>query len=271
MYDLRVLHVDVLIPNPDNAQEMDEITFSRLVEEIREVGFTAPITVVDLEDGMFQLLSGEHRWRAAQVVGLDEIPAQVLPLADWDEDLRAFALVRHNVLQGKVNHEKFLALYNRMAAKYGKDAMPNMFAFTDKQQFKKLIGEVGQSLKKSLPNKQMQKEFEERANEARSVDDLGEIIQTLYQKYGDTVNQSFMVFTFGKQEHIYVAMNAKMRKAMGKVLDYVAVSGEDINDVMRPVVDSCARAATKQWEALKKKQEEEGPQEPDEEEDPVAF
>ena len=49
---LRVADISVLeiVPNENNANEMNENSFNRLVDEIRDVGFLVPIHVVPFAD-----------------------------------------------------------------------------------------------------------------------------------------------------------------------------------------------------------------------------
>jgi len=242
-HDLRHIPIDQLVPNPWNPQSMEESMFTRLVDEIQENGCTAAIQVVALADGKYRIIGGEHRWKACQQAGLDEVPCTVLTGNRWqDEDLQKFETVRLNVIGGKMNPDKFIKLYTEMVEKYGKDAIQQLMGYTDTRAFQKLVGEVKRGMKQSLP-KEMHAEFDEKAHEAKTVEDLGTIIQTLFAKYGDTVQQSYMVFTFGKQEHVYIQMTRPMKKALDKVLNYCRESGADINEFLGPVFDDAALKA----------------------------
>lgn len=243
-YPLEYLSVDVLVPTRSNPQSMDDPTFTRLVKEIgREgVGFISPITVVDLQNGRYRIIGGEHRWRAAKEAQLDAVPALILPLDEWDEDLQEFEVVRLNVLAGKLNAEKMIELYNRMAEKYGKEPLQEMFAFTDQRAFKRIIGEIGSQVKKSLTPEQSKK-FEQKAKNAKSMDDLAVILQELFNEYGDTLDKSFMVFVYGAKKHIYVRLNQKGRRAMDVVLRYCAFANKDINDFLAPVLKEAGKRA----------------------------
>jgi len=242
-HELKHIPIEKLVANPWNPQNMDEAMFTRLVDEIKENGCTAAIQVVALEDGNYRIIGGEHRWKACQAAGVDEVPCTVLIGKRWqDEDLQKFETVRLNVIGGKMNPEKFLKLYQEMADKYGKDALQQLMGYVDTRQFQKLVGDVKRGMKQSLP-KEMHAEFDEKAKEAKTVEDLGTIIQTLFAKYGDTVQQSYMVFTFGKNEHVYVQMTRPMKKALDKVLNYCRESGADINEFLAPILDAAALKA----------------------------
>ncbi len=60
---------------------MDEEKLAELVESIREHGVVQPVLVRPTGDG-YELVAGERRWRAAQLVGLESIPAVV---KDYDD------------------------------------------------------------------------------------------------------------------------------------------------------------------------------------------
>jgi galactose-1-phosphate uridylyltransferase len=106
-------------------------------------------------------------------------------------------------------------------------------------------------VKQALP-KEAQAEFDEKAKEARTVADLSDIIQMLFAKYGETVPKSYMIFTYGRQEHVYVQMNPKMKRSLDKAMNYCRESGTDINDFFAPLLDAAAKAAAKE---LSKKSE----------------
>lgn len=68
----------------------DEVALGRLADSIRRDGVMQPVLLrpggggeVDREGGgMFELVAGERRWRAAEMVGLERLPAIVVELSD---------------------------------------------------------------------------------------------------------------------------------------------------------------------------------------------
>jgi ParB family chromosome partitioning protein len=71
-------------PNPYQPRHRsDEAEIESLAESIREHGVLQPILVTELLDG-YQLVAGERRFRAAQLAGLERIPAVVRQLSDRD-------------------------------------------------------------------------------------------------------------------------------------------------------------------------------------------
>lgn len=235
-YDLKTVSVESLEPNSWNAQTQDPATFNRLREEIRKYGCIDPIEVIPLDSGKYRIIGGEHRWRACLAEDVKEVPVIALTDAQWkDEDLQKFVTVRLNTIRGKIDPEKFAKLYNEMADKYGADALQDLLGFTDAKGFQKLLSTVSKGL--GGMSKEAKKKFDESAKEAKTVEELTAILNDLFAKYGDTMDQSFMVFTHGKREHIYVAMDTKMKRAMEKVTEYCKLHKEDINTVMAPVTE----------------------------------
>jgi len=83
-----------IIPNPTQPRtQFDDEALQELAASIRQLGVIQPITVKKSSDGKYIIISGERRWRASQVVGLESLPAYIRE-AD-DENLHAMALVEN--------------------------------------------------------------------------------------------------------------------------------------------------------------------------------
>lgn len=75
---LEELPVGSILPNPHQPRvHFDEETLAELSASIRQLGVLQPVLVRPLEDGTYQLVAGERRWRAARRAGLQLIPAIV--------------------------------------------------------------------------------------------------------------------------------------------------------------------------------------------------
>lgn len=65
-------------PNPNQPRKsFEDEALSSLAASIAAMGIIQPILVNEIEDGQYQIIAGERRWRAARRVGLDTIPAIV--------------------------------------------------------------------------------------------------------------------------------------------------------------------------------------------------
>ena len=75
---LRQIPVDEIQPNPAQPRKrLDQAALGALAASIRERGVLQPIIVRPGEAGGFEIVAGERRWRAAQLAGLQTIPALV--------------------------------------------------------------------------------------------------------------------------------------------------------------------------------------------------
>lgn len=70
-----------------------------LAESVRKSGILQPILVRPLEQGGYEIVDGERRWRAAQAVGLSEVPVNVQAMTDEQARYGAMAanLVREDL------------------------------------------------------------------------------------------------------------------------------------------------------------------------------
>lgn len=79
--------IELLSPGPYQPRtNFTPEALSELAESIREKGIIQPILVRrhPARAGEFQIIAGERRWRAAQIVGLHEVPVIVREMADTE-------------------------------------------------------------------------------------------------------------------------------------------------------------------------------------------
>src|SRR6478752_6862274 len=81
--ELRDLPIDLILPNPRQPRRrFDEQTLAALAGSLGERGVLQPVLVRPKPGGTYELVAGERRWRAAQIAGLENIPALVRPRGD---------------------------------------------------------------------------------------------------------------------------------------------------------------------------------------------
>ncbi len=81
------LGVEVLEPSPfQPRREMDETALDELAASITQRGILQPLLVRPhpSKDGVYQIIAGERRWRAAQRAQVHEVPVLVRTLSDSD-------------------------------------------------------------------------------------------------------------------------------------------------------------------------------------------
>jgi ParB family transcriptional regulator, chromosome partitioning protein len=76
--ELRELAVDLIAPSPTQPRRrFDEDALAALAESLGERGVLQPVLVRPRPGGTYEIVAGERRWRAAQIAGLETIPALV--------------------------------------------------------------------------------------------------------------------------------------------------------------------------------------------------
>lgn len=90
--------IDRIKPNPKQPRlNIDQADLESLAQSICENGLIQPIVVEITDEGDYILHDGERRWRAAQIAGLEEIPAHVVASDDVSDRDRLTRAVVANV------------------------------------------------------------------------------------------------------------------------------------------------------------------------------
>ncbi len=114
-YQLLPLHK--VEPNPGQPrQDFDETELQSLADSIANHGIVQPLTVRELENGYYQIIAGERRWRAARLAGLQEIPAVIIE-AD-DRKTMELALIE-NLQRQDLNAVEEALGYQTLMEEYG--------------------------------------------------------------------------------------------------------------------------------------------------------
>jgi ParB family chromosome partitioning protein len=81
--ELHNLPLDVIRPGRYQPRSVfDEEKLAELADSIRAQGVVQPVVVRPLDNDEYELIAGERRWRAAQIAGINEIPAVVRDVPD---------------------------------------------------------------------------------------------------------------------------------------------------------------------------------------------
>lgn len=76
--DVLLIPADMIEPNPFQPRmSFDQEALEELAESIRTLGLIQPVTVRRKSEGKYQIISGERRFRASRLVGMDMIPAYI--------------------------------------------------------------------------------------------------------------------------------------------------------------------------------------------------
>lgn len=92
-------------------REFDQDKLEELASSIRTLGLVQPITLQALESGRYMIISGERRWRAAQLAGLESIPAYIRSVPQ--EQVLEMALVE-NIQREDLNAIEIALTYQQL-------------------------------------------------------------------------------------------------------------------------------------------------------------
>lgn len=129
--DVSVADVDTLEPNPWNPNVMDERTYNAARESLRMYGFIDPVTVRPHPDlpGRWQIIDGEHRWKAAQEEGMAQVSiASLGPVSD--ERAKRLTII-FNETRGEADSVKMGRLLVELEAEVGADNLSIALPYTD--------------------------------------------------------------------------------------------------------------------------------------------
>jgi ParB family transcriptional regulator, chromosome partitioning protein len=114
---VRVLPLDRIEANPQNPRlAFNSETLEELASSIREHGVLQPVLVRPLDDGRFQLIAGERRWRASKLAAQPTIPALV---EDIDDDTALEIALIENLQREDISPLDEAAMYDRMIRDHG--------------------------------------------------------------------------------------------------------------------------------------------------------
>lgn len=113
----KTLRTAEIEPNRDQPRKAfsDEAIMS-LADSIREHGMLQPILVRPISTGGYQIVAGERRWRAARMLGLDEVPVNIREFSD--SEAMQIALIE-NLQRENLNPVEEAQGYNELIKNYG--------------------------------------------------------------------------------------------------------------------------------------------------------
>jgi ParB family chromosome partitioning protein len=109
--EIRDIEIDLIRPGHQQPRTtFDEAKLNELAQSIRNSGIIQPL-LVRPRGGLFELVAGERRWRAAQLAGLAHVPAIVREIPD--DRLLELALIE-NIQRQELNPIEEANAYKRL-------------------------------------------------------------------------------------------------------------------------------------------------------------
>ncbi len=114
---IQELPLEKIAPNPDQPRKhFEQEALEELATSLKTLGLVQPITVQALPSGSYQIISGERRWRAAQIAGLKTLPAYIR--ATQPSELLELALIE-NIQREDLNAIEVALAYQQLTEQYG--------------------------------------------------------------------------------------------------------------------------------------------------------
>ena len=111
------IEIDLIHANPSQPRhDFDQQAIEDLAASIGHIGIIQPITLRQEEDGTYLIVAGERRFRAAQIAGLETIPAYIRKVSD--DDVMEMALIE-NIQREDLNAIEIALAYQQLQARHG--------------------------------------------------------------------------------------------------------------------------------------------------------
>lgn len=126
--------------------EFEKEALEELAASIKQFGIIQPLTVRKMGKDNYQLISGERRFRASQMVGLDEVPCYIR-IAD-DQTMLEMALVENvqrenlNAMEVAISYERLIEECNLTQAQLSERIGKNRTTVTNYLRLLKLPDEI---------------------------------------------------------------------------------------------------------------------------------
>ncbi len=113
---IKMVRISLLEPNKEQPRhEFDAEKLAELSANIAEHGVLQPLLVRPLDNGSYQIVAGERRWRASRMAGLKEVPVYIKDLTDIQV---AQVSIVENIQREDLNPIEEAEAYNRLSSEF---------------------------------------------------------------------------------------------------------------------------------------------------------
>ena len=114
--EVDTIDINKIEPNKNQPRKsFDEDSIHELAESIRQRGIIQPLVVQKAEKGLYTIIAGERRWRAAKIAGLKDIPVVVKNYSN--QDIMEIALIE-NIQREDLNPIEEAEAYEQLIKEY---------------------------------------------------------------------------------------------------------------------------------------------------------
>lgn len=229
IHAVQMIPDELLFNHPNNTNKQSKHVQQELVDSIREHGFDENLIVIPRHDGEagYWIVAGNHRRIAGRTAGMFEFPCVVRD--DWDEVEARIQLVRRNYIRGDIDRVLFTEEVNRLSSEQGLalDIIMERMGFASGEDFANFYKE------EKKREKNVASAVAASANhQVKMLDDLGVVLSVLFEKYGNTVPQSYLIFPAGGRNHTFIQATPALKKTIDAISFKCVAEGLDMNTVL---------------------------------------
>lgn len=149
------LKITEIEPNKNQPRRnFDKEKLQSLADSIKEHGVIQPLVVVKNKSGMYTIVAGERRWRAAKLAGLKKVPAVIKEYSP--EEIAQIALIENlqredlNPIEEALGYQSLIDEYNMTQENISKNIGKSRSAIANTLRLLSLDDEIKQMLKDGL-------------------------------------------------------------------------------------------------------------------------
>ena len=243
--DVVNLPIDKLDKADWNPQVQSSETFNALVEEIESDGFDEPLLVIPNPDkkGRYLIPVGNHRYDAAKVVGMTEIPCII---KDWTLEEAKIKAVRRNIIHGDLDERRFSTLVNSIKRKeeLTEDMIAKKMGFPNKGEFDRRYRQ--EEIDKKAKERKEAYSHEDIPKELTMVDNVTVVVNEIFTNYeGDSIDRSYLFFMHKKKMHLIVTCDDSLAKVVSKAVKHINDNEMDAAEFFKAVLEKELKAEPK--------------------------
>ena len=234
--------VELLDEDPRNPNVMSDNKFNKLIRRIEEHGFDEPIQVIpSAEDqGRYLIVGGQHRSRAAKILGMKTVPAVIKESLTNEVD-RYNELVARNIDRGDLDVAKFNKLLEHVkkvtTQPYTDEQLAEQMGFGDLKEFDKYLAKE----KKKTAEAVSEAKEKSSGKGTQIIDNVSYILNEIMNKYGDTVNKGHIFFCYKNRMHLLVQCDKDLYQLTHDLAEGLKRDNTEVNEILKKVFDEAKK------------------------------
>ncbi|MFS0638923.1 nucleoid occlusion protein [Mesobacillus foraminis] len=236
--EIKKIPIDDIVPNRFQPRTVfDDEKIEELARTIHTHGVIQPIVIREFEDGKYEIIAGERRWRAMKKLGWEEAPAIINNLSDTET--ASVALIENlqreelSPIEEAIAYGKLLEIHNLTQEALAQRLGKGQSTVANKLRLLKLPQEVQEAILNKLISERHARSLIPLKNPEKQIQLLSEIIEkSLNVKQTEDRVQKMLEQTEEKPKPKRKAFSKDMRIAVNTIrqsLSMVTDSGINLN------------------------------------------